>query len=352
MVTEGALTIRLGTQEGIVRRVDVASSRLVQAARALRGKSVEEALRLVPLVFAVCGTAHRVALARALDASDPDAALEAARGAMCLAEAIGSHVMQTALAWRRAAGAPVEADAARAARAHAAALADALEGSPRRDLRAARAEADDLAVLVARFATEDAPLAREIVRADRATFGAASLRAGAPFDPATVGRALANEPAFAERPTLAGAPFDASTFAVRLDDAELAAAPIGERVGLLGRLIARRTQMRRDLTALYAALSTLEALDEPAPASRRTDGTGVGWAMTARGPLVYWVETERGVVHDVRLVAPTDWTFHPDGPLRDALVGQAASPTLVRDAGWLVLALDPCVPWSIEVGNA
>jgi hypothetical protein len=52
------------------------------------------------------------------------------------------------------------------------------------------------------------------------------------------------------------------------------------------------------------------------------------------------------------MVSPTDWTFHPRGVLPGALRGAPATTTLERDAGWLVLALDPCVPCKVEVRDA
>jgi len=120
----------------------------------------------------------------------------------------------------------------------------------------------------------------------------------------------------------------------------------------MARLVARRVDAKDDATRLAARFGELErgvAKDRP---SRASSGTGVGSARTARGPLVYWVHAGSGSVEDVRVVAPTDWTFHPRGILHEALLGTEAAPTLERDAGWLILALDPCVPWTVEVRDA
>ena len=122
--------------------------------------------------------------------------------------------------------------------------------------------------------------------------------------------------------------------------------------GLLARLVARRVEAKADATCLAACLEELERGVANDGLSRAASGTGVGSARTARGPLVYWVHAAPGRVEDVRVVAPTDWTFHPRGVLHEALLGSEACSTLERDAGWLILALDPCVPWTVEVRDA
>lgn len=69
------------------------------------------------------------------------------------------------------------------------------------------------------------------------------------------------------------------------------------------------------------------------------DGEGIAWTETSRGLLVHWVRLEGGKVSRFRVISPTDWNFHPQGPVARALsrVGEA-------DARCLAAAFDPCVP--------
>jgi Ni,Fe-hydrogenase I large subunit len=54
------------------------------------------------------------------------------------------------------------------------------------------------------------------------------------------------------------------------------------------------------------------------------------------------------VVADYVIVAPTEWNFHPAGPLSAWLSGLPAA--AARElASRAVLALDPCVPWELEI---
>ncbi|HRQ82334.1 MAG TPA: nickel-dependent hydrogenase large subunit, partial [Azospirillaceae bacterium] len=65
--------------------------------------------------------------------------------------------------------------------------------------------------------------------------------------------------------------------------------------------------------------------------------------------LAHWVRLEQGRIADWRAVAPTEWNFHPQGALAQALTGLPAGPELKAAAERLVCALDPCVPWRVEI---
>ena len=84
-------------------------------------------------------------------------------------------------------------------------------------------------------------------------------------------------------------------------------------------------------------------------------GPGRGRALveTARGLLMHEIaldgEHEERIA-DYFIVAPTEWNFHPQGPLAGWLTGRAAADraALQGFAARAVAALDPCVRWEIE----
>ena len=59
-------------------------------------------------------------------------------------------------------------------------------------------------------------------------------------------------------------------------------------------------------------------------------------------------------VADYRIVAPTEWNFHPQGAFVRGLLGcPAKSETEARGAaGLLAHALDPCVAYEVSVARA
>jgi hypothetical protein len=75
-------------------------------------------------------------------------------------------------------------------------------------------------------------------------------------------------------------------------------------------------------------------------------GQAIAWCEMARGLLLHWVQLDpQGRVEDYRVLAPTEWNFHPDGALAHALT---ALPPHDTAAAWcLAAAYDPCVNCSV-----
>ena len=369
MATEGSLAVTLTVARAHVADVGIVSSRPARAARALAGRSDDDVLRLVPLLFPVCGVAQTVACARAIGAArgaPGDARREQARDLVCLMEAAVAHAWQLAISWPEAAQAPSDVGVVRTARAALATLCAALfeGGSVERPLRAppslsaARDAVAQVVAVLERLTTGDATLLVAVHAASGAAFGAAATNTVASLDVAKIGALLAADPDWAERPELDGAPIDVSAYARRREDEAVRTAEALHGPGLLARLLARRAEAEscaRRLRERFAAFELgADTAGPSSPVGCNVAGHGVGHADTARGLLVYAVRvaSAAGVIEDVRVVAPTNWTFHPKGALHRALVGAAAGLALARNAAWLVLALDPCVPCTIEVHHA
>lgn len=74
--------------------------------------------------------------------------------------------------------------------------------------------------------------------------------------------------------------------------------------------------------------------------------SAIAWCEMARGLLLHWVKLEptQARVRDYRVLAPTEWNFHPEGVLAGAL----RSGLPAHDAARLVVAFDPCVDFEIR----
>lgn len=75
-------------------------------------------------------------------------------------------------------------------------------------------------------------------------------------------------------------------------------------------------------------------------------GQAIAWCEMARGLLLHRVQLDpQGRVDDYRVLAPTDWNFHPDGALARALT--ALQPHDTASAWGLAAAYDPCVDCTV-----
>ncbi len=89
----------------------------------------------------------------------------------------------------------------------------------------------------------------------------------------------------------------------------------------------------------------------PLSGTSLADGVGLGQVQAARGLLVHRVAIRAGRVADYRILAPTEWNFHPQGAAAQGLatLPDADDETLQRIGGLFVTALDPCVAYDLRI---
>ena len=151
-------------------------------------------------------------------------------------------------------------------------------------------------------------------------------------------RRIAEEPDFCARPDWNGAPAETGPWTRTVDPLSL---PLHNA---WMRLTARLVDVLR-----LAAPAGRDWLAEGAlPLGR---GEAIAWTEMARGLLVHWVRLEDSPqgprVADCRVLAPTEWNFHPQGALAQALSalrGDDAAAQAARAA----VAFDPCVEFSVQ----
>lgn len=352
----GGLCLHLRLREGRVTSVDIVSTR-PQAAAVLAGKTPEQAIRLAPLLFSLCGGAQGVAAQAALLAAqggEPDARQLAAWAATVRREAASEHLWHLMLAWPPLCGlGSLEREYAvcRKRLQHAAsedAHAAVLEGILTSTLLG-MPPGDWLKQDVGEW---------DAWRKGSPGLGALLLRAvgevaGAPpalLPPASAGDWLALErevrtPAFCAAPTWQGEPRETGALA------RCAAHPQVSPLRATGRNIEARLVARLVELARWACGETGPARGW-ADAARCADGSGLARVETARGVLLHRARVEHGLIAEYAVVAPTEWNFHPQGAYaREALL-VAATDDAERLARMLALSLDPCVACEVELtGN-
>ena len=76
-------------------------------------------------------------------------------------------------------------------------------------------------------------------------------------------------------------------------------------------------------------------------------GQALAWCEMARGLLLHWVQLDaHGAVLDYRVLAPTEWNFHPEGALARAVAALSPLDTVAAQA--LAAAYDPCVACTVH----
>jgi hypothetical protein len=114
---------------------------------------------------------------------------------------------------------------------------------------------------------------------------------------------------------------------------------------------------------LIARIADVLQLADPSGAERLAQGAlalpghaGLAWCEMARGLLVHWVRlsADGRQVEACRVLAPTEWNFHPHGVLAQALAGLDAGRTPAQRlaaARCLAVAFDPCVDFTLHLAD-
>lgn len=288
-------------------------------AQALVGRTPQEAARLAPLVFNLCGAAHGFAAATALGLP------AAADGAAMARETVRDHALAMIHAWPQALGAaPDRAALGLLARPDGAdAFATALVGE------GAELSAFSPAELDAWLAEAQTPTARLLARIRREV-DPAEGRAGLP-------ELTAQDVAAALVPTQvsdAGGLRETGALGRVARTPLVAALLAGEGPSLFVRLLAR-------LVDCLAAL-------KPASLSTYDSPPGLGIAPAARGLLGHGARVEAGRVAAYRILSPSAWNLAPGGLLERAFAALTPGPLARRLAPLLVSAINPCVPVTLS----
>lgn len=354
----GELKVTVRVQDGCVRAVEVDSTRPQLADRLLAGRVADEAVAMVPQLFSICGRSQQIAAELALAAArGAPAAASPEQARRVEAEMAQEYLWRALIDWPRAAGGaadPVRLSAARAALARD--DRDLLRGIVERDVLGVdahqwreHARPADFEQWIAGGATAAARFLGQVER-DGPRHGASEV----PMLPAVDERAaerivaaLDTDANFERRPTFDGHP--AETGAV----ARLARQPL---VAALAEAFGRSTLVR--FVARLAELARISCgVAPPAPLAgglRPAPGRGLGWVETARGLLLHQIDLAGEKIRRYRIVAPTEWNFHPQGALAAATLGvrETGAGELQRRTERLLQALDPCVAYRLQVEHA
>lgn len=385
----GSLNIHLRrSPAGLLCTID--STRPVSAAAVFVGRTPEETAARLPLLFSVCSRAQAGACAGAFEQAlgvTPSPCSRLRRAVTIATETSREHLWRILLDWPHLLGEPAE----RETMASVLALSNRIQShlDPKGELFRVGGDASDilpprvtqlaaeLTDLLSRqvFGMSPAAWASEITNGaalehwcTATTTGAARLlRSVFEADETRLGQTTVTElpeipdaeliarltgataADFIARPTWEGQPRETSPFTRTLAIALIQSLIERHGRGLLARLAAQLLEVATALSWLSLDPGTRDHGTEgtaPAP-----DGIGLGRAQAARGQLIHLVRVTAGRVRDYRILAPTEWNFHPQGVVAQGLT--ALPPTseaaLRRQANLLITAIDPCVAFELQV---
>jgi coenzyme F420-reducing hydrogenase alpha subunit len=384
---EAGITVTLKVDRGTVRTVEIGSTRLVMAAALFAGRTPAEVLAVLPTLFALCGTAQALTGLAAMEqagGAEPSPATRAARRVLVAAESVAEHGMALARDWPMLTGERPDMDTARKFKRAMAAIRGHLYPDGDWLTPGGGRLAPDIAHMLADIAEAEAGLAHclgrpanlvlkdrhsfhawltqaptavarllaQVVSGARSGFGATALvamPADGPPDLATR-LDLDDDGAYLARPDCEGQVFETGALARHRSHPLVAAILKADGAGLLARLAARLVDVAAALHDMASLVQDLKAeAARPAPLG---SGRGLATTQAARGLLAHRVFLAEGRVSHYRILAPTEWNFHPDGPLARGLAGARADRDLNSQAALLIAALDPCVTCHIVVEGA
>ncbi|WP_416068660.1 nickel-dependent hydrogenase large subunit (plasmid) [Rhizobium sp. YTUHZ045] len=360
----GTIRIQVAVSRCLACSVAVAASRPQGLTCMFLGRIADEAPLLAGQVFSLCGFAQSVAARLAtLNATDramsDDERIGAGLG--LLAERIFETLRALILQWP----VPLPVTLAASAGRH---LRDALAASQAiiARVKAGKVDRAHLELPVERLTAAAAALGvtREADAPMKGTACAAMLEdvehdhifAGHSPDPLTsrddadVVVRLCTEPGYASLPHLRGRVVETGAY-VRL-------APASSQEGphLAQRLRARIADVRASLDQLGSILGD-GALDWASLAGGGpTPGAGgYGAVECARGRLYHQAEIGAdGRLSAYRILAPTEWNFHPAGPFVETLLSSpiGTGDTAIRSVSLLAVLFDPCVAFDVDIREA
>ncbi len=387
MTPAGQLDIRLQRRGGLVTDVEIVSSRPQAMTKLLHGQTPQQLLKTLPLLFSLCGNAQAYAALSVcrsvLDLPDT-VGVDAARQLLLQAETLREHAWRILLDWpgfiRMAADKPALAALLKFDPLLKRALFDQAEAFqldsrllPGADLQALLSELQatiDAALFAGGMAgflhirdeealrawlrqnsSMSAQLLEDIYRRDWAGLGNNSIGCLPELSAVELENASqADAEQFCRQPQWQGQCRETTVLNRQLAQPLIADLHRRYGNGLLVRLVAQLREVAgipAHLFDLAGQIGNDSPLPPPAPLA-----DGIAWAQlpAARGLLIHRLVLREGVVYDYRIIAPTEWNFHPQGVVAQGLrTLRGDDDNLRRQAALWITAVDPCVQYQLSL---
>ncbi|MCW9035698.1 MAG: nickel-dependent hydrogenase large subunit [Rhodospirillales bacterium] len=377
MSVEGRLEITLHKKEEQIEKVNIVSSRPLQMASFFHGKTPEETIALMPSLYSICGIAQTSV---ALEACEQALGLEVSdqtrstRQMAVWAETAREHITRIAIDWGEPVASPLIKEIMPLAQNIKKALGNVfvLGGNAATDetfvetqistlenyLEKAvfgeklmdwlqRSDKSDLEDWFFNDLTQAANLIEKVsLQGWQEVGGGKPIEPLPEFDAHELFESL-NNPKFVARPVWDNIPQETTALTRCADNQLIRDIQKHHGSGLLTRLTALLVELA-NIPSQMRRLLEGEAIPQ---ITLNKPGNGLSQIEAARGRLVHGVQIDDGKITDYKILAPTEWNFHPQGCAAKALKNLKADndEILLEQAKLVVCAIDPCVAFNLRI---
>ena len=394
MNTEGRLDIRLSLNDQGDRQVQIESSRPLAATKIFHGKKSEEVLKILPMLYNVCGNAQAQAAQTAIMNArgcfvSPDQRENVAREMLVLVETAKEHLCRILMDWPGYIDEDNDVSELKAVLQMAQLFKQGLfeQGIAFADVTVLKVDKqyvqaliDQLDDLLQRLIFVNKPqdwfsfndkdllfewienentvasrLLKQIKKLELEKQGVNDIGFLPELDEERLLEHFTATDAedFIAQPSWNDKPHESTSLVRQKEHPLIKSLLIEYENGLLTRLIARLLELAEIPARLRDNLKKIEAkeMSDNQPDNVKKSGIGIGQVEAARGHLVHCVELEEDVVKRYQILAPTEWNFHPRGVVAKGLQSlRTKNETLLRQqADMLINAIDPCVAYDITI---
>ncbi|WP_419797956.1 MAG: nickel-dependent hydrogenase large subunit [Terasakiella sp.] len=381
------IVLKLVTKKNRIEDVRIASNRTTMAARILEGKSPQEACAFVPLLFSLCGTAQHHAALTAMEQAlgyVPSPAHKTARHLLLLAEGIAEHTTRLLIDWAELGGQEKNINQIRDIRQTLASFKSLIFTESGQDKIGGGTLAPDMTKLSSEFSRLRTIIQSEIFKITPREFADLPNRDALEnwisttdslparclkqwqkdglsdiiwplaqglmdFPPEEIAMHMDAENAdqFITYPTWDGRPCQTGALMRHLSHPFLRQA----NHNALSYFYAKLIDLAVMIEDFEKNISGLKQDDD----LYHTKATYKGYAQieAVRGQLSHrvWINPQNDTIARYRILAPTEWNFHPNGILKQALIGvESADENKLKQIAQInVLALDPCVACRVDI---
>lgn len=390
MSIAGELNITLNTSDTHNTRCQISSSRPLQASHVFTGKTIDETLTMIPLLFNICSKAQAITAVRAIESAKQTPAteqIESTREALIALESLREQALRVAMDWPTFMGVASESPLLSHIAMGISNIMKSLEPNQSLKYLNFHSKAQSIETLGSKaqaitkiqsldWETFSATLSSGIFGSSTTTWLASDLdewanqeqtqaasfihwlnqktwkNAGestitqlpAIDDSALLSVLLAEQHQFTSQPAWENQCHELSWFTHKQHNKQNHITLKGN--GIFSRMVARLVEIANLMTVLDEFFIHNKTLSAP-----KSSAKGLAHSHAARGRLSHYMNIEDNMVKKLLILAPTEWNFHPQGVTQDSLCNLQADNEhdLRQQAELLIHAIDPCVGYKLNM---